>query len=304
MKRIDFACKTITPMFLAGENGETPELRPPSIKGLMRFWWRAVQRFEDPSALRDREAEIFGSAYRKSERAGFRIRIKKSQLDDTGSAQPLPHHREGWCDPKKGCVFRNNRCTKTKPLPCFQSGGFFTLEFVCRDGIDHDLVAKTFELSAILGGLGKRSRRGFGSFFIEEDEENQQKELARKICGLMNSACMIEEPCIFSEKQIPGSNISHIYSSGSATTTEYPQIKKILIKQTSEPPRNILIKIGEASHAWPGPDCGNGNPRLASPVYITLYTYYGNRFVIITHLASNKNEIYQQNFIDEVLSNV
>jgi len=28
-------------MFLAGADGVTPELRAPSIKGAMRFWWRA-----------------------------------------------------------------------------------------------------------------------------------------------------------------------------------------------------------------------------------------------------------------------
>ncbi len=42
MKTIEFECETITPMFLAGADGKTPELRPPSIKGLMRFWWRAI----------------------------------------------------------------------------------------------------------------------------------------------------------------------------------------------------------------------------------------------------------------------
>ncbi len=42
MRSITFECETITPMFLACADGKTPELRPPSIKGLMRFWWRAM----------------------------------------------------------------------------------------------------------------------------------------------------------------------------------------------------------------------------------------------------------------------
>ncbi len=42
MRSITFECETITPMFLARADGKTPELRPPSIKGLMRFWWRAM----------------------------------------------------------------------------------------------------------------------------------------------------------------------------------------------------------------------------------------------------------------------
>ena len=41
MKKITFGCEVITPMFLSGADGN-PELRPPSIKGMMRFWWRAI----------------------------------------------------------------------------------------------------------------------------------------------------------------------------------------------------------------------------------------------------------------------
>ena len=41
MNTITFELETITPMFMAGADGETFELRPSSIKGDMRFWWRA-----------------------------------------------------------------------------------------------------------------------------------------------------------------------------------------------------------------------------------------------------------------------
>lgn len=41
METLTFTCKIITPMFLAGADGQTPELRAASIKGALRFWWRA-----------------------------------------------------------------------------------------------------------------------------------------------------------------------------------------------------------------------------------------------------------------------
>ncbi|WP_201721812.1 type III-B CRISPR module RAMP protein Cmr1 [Desulfotomaculum copahuensis] len=41
--RITFECRVLTPMFIAGADGLTPEFRAPSLKGAMRFWWRAVQ---------------------------------------------------------------------------------------------------------------------------------------------------------------------------------------------------------------------------------------------------------------------
>ena len=66
MNSITFECEVITPMFLAGADGQTPELRPPSIKGAMRFWWRAVNGHLQLKDLKEKEAEIFGDQNRRS----------------------------------------------------------------------------------------------------------------------------------------------------------------------------------------------------------------------------------------------
>ena len=56
-----------TPLFLGGadlQNGR-PELRPPSIKGVLRFWWRALawsRHDGDLSKIHSAEAELFGAA--------------------------------------------------------------------------------------------------------------------------------------------------------------------------------------------------------------------------------------------------
>ncbi|SHO81241.1 CRISPR-associated RAMP Cmr1 [hydrothermal vent metagenome] len=42
MEKIVFECETITPIFMYGADATIPELRPASIKGVMRFWWRAI----------------------------------------------------------------------------------------------------------------------------------------------------------------------------------------------------------------------------------------------------------------------
>jgi len=66
MKTITFHCETITPMFLAGADGQTPELRPPSIKGAMRFWWRAMNGNLSLEELKKQEDDIFGATDRRS----------------------------------------------------------------------------------------------------------------------------------------------------------------------------------------------------------------------------------------------
>lgn len=35
MNTITFKCETVTPMFMAGADGKEPELRAPSIKGVL-----------------------------------------------------------------------------------------------------------------------------------------------------------------------------------------------------------------------------------------------------------------------------
>ena len=66
MHKITFECETITPMFLSGADGATPELRPPSIKGALRFWWRAMNGHLSLPELKRIEGEIFGDTGRRS----------------------------------------------------------------------------------------------------------------------------------------------------------------------------------------------------------------------------------------------
>ncbi|MBK6900382.1 MAG: type III-B CRISPR module RAMP protein Cmr1 [bacterium] len=65
--------RIITPMFIGGANQDPEDgIRPPSVKGMLRFWWRALNwwRFLDAAkndvvALREmhkEEARLFGSA--------------------------------------------------------------------------------------------------------------------------------------------------------------------------------------------------------------------------------------------------
>ncbi len=48
-------------MFLAGADGTTPELRAPSIKGALRFWWRAMNGHLSLEELRKQESDLFGN---------------------------------------------------------------------------------------------------------------------------------------------------------------------------------------------------------------------------------------------------
>ena len=77
IKEIEFSCEIVTPLFLGGANSNKAELREASIKGMLRFWWRALYGDEDYKSMRKRESEIFGSTESKSR---VEISVENEQL--------------------------------------------------------------------------------------------------------------------------------------------------------------------------------------------------------------------------------
>ncbi|TAN35431.1 MAG: type III-B CRISPR module RAMP protein Cmr1 [Candidatus Methanoperedens sp.] len=69
-------------MFLAGADGRTPELRSPSIKGMMRFWWRALHEHLTIEKLKEDEAKIFGTSDETIGRSKFSIRVNKQLINN------------------------------------------------------------------------------------------------------------------------------------------------------------------------------------------------------------------------------
>ena len=68
--------RVVTPMFLSGADQNHAELRLPSFKGALRFWWRALAagRFNgDLTALRAAEDTLFGSTRTGQSRVRMRI---------------------------------------------------------------------------------------------------------------------------------------------------------------------------------------------------------------------------------------
>ena len=125
MNKIIFECETITPMFLSGADGRTPELRAPSIKGALRFWWRAMNGHLPLNELRKEEAKIFGGTGENEGRSTFSIRIFDKKVIQTYKISLTPHHRTGYCSPNNSnCFYRNNTCMKANT----KEGKFYNLK--------------------------------------------------------------------------------------------------------------------------------------------------------------------------------
>jgi len=144
---MDFKCEIVTPLLMHGANSKKAELRSPSIKGIMRFWWRAIHGNLSLEKLKEKEAEIFGDITKKS---SFSMKINSINLEKD-KFNPLPH---------KSINFK---------IEGYKPNQNFDIVF---SGTDLDIIKDIFELTTILGGFGQRARRGFGSVRMVENDED------------------------------------------------------------------------------------------------------------------------------------
>lgn len=152
MKKLEITLETVTPMFLGGAEAKTapPELRPPAFRGAMRYWFRAtaggVIGDKNLDGLHKLETAVFGSP-----ETGSPISISLAG-NLTHSVQAILPHK-----PNSG---------RRETFDSFQH---FQLIMRGRPGLD-DLIwgnaCRALNLTLLFGGVGLRSRRGFGSLRI------------------------------------------------------------------------------------------------------------------------------------------
>lgn len=190
--------ETVTPMFLGGADPRgTPELRPPSFRGMMRYWFRASAGGvvgDDEQALRtirQKEAEVFGSPDEKHGQSAVWVRLSTPKFAPK-SYPLLPH--------------------KNRPMfPAIPPGVAPILTLTLKPNAEMqklELAIWALLIGLTLGGIGKRSRRGFGSLRVAKIGEKpsglsdtllqqleqatelpaNSKELAERIGGLLTAA--------------------------------------------------------------------------------------------------------------------
>ncbi len=164
MEKITFTCETITPMFLAGADGQTPELRAPSIKGTLRFWWRAMNGHLGLHELKAKEDEIFGGTENRSN-----VILTTSFTEVTMNTENVPkfNYLRDFKSDKNGIKYLNVVFYfHSKKREAFATGLKF--DVVLRSKKKDLLIeaSNAFWLMSILGSLGTRCRRGNGAFSI------------------------------------------------------------------------------------------------------------------------------------------
>jgi len=162
---IEATYRVVTPMFCAGANPGKAELRLPSFKGALRFWWRALawSRLDgDLEKIRQQENMLFGS----TETGQSRVSMRFDQFDRNKSILGK-NLSVGQGARYLGYGLMDGRSDGDRK--CLLPPSTFAVHLHGRDLEDENLTSLQSALIALgtIGGIGARSRKGFGSLVIK-----------------------------------------------------------------------------------------------------------------------------------------
>jgi CRISPR-associated protein Cmr1 len=186
MEALDFDLKLITPAFLAGameieaqthlrsRDGKIPRhriigpdgdgLRIPSLRGVLRFWFRAMEGLGDTALLARRESAVFGGPDSgqglRIVPAGQSIWQPQEVRDRTKGAETYLGY--GPLQIVQGRGTSHHKLAFRDAIP---AGTVFSFRAIGRESQLHQL-RRCLVLLHLFGGLGARSRRGWGSVAV------------------------------------------------------------------------------------------------------------------------------------------
>lgn len=192
--------RLITPLFGGGVEAKKADpvkvIRETSIRGQLRFWWRAMRGFGTLAQMKEREDEIWGNAGTQDKPCPSQVALfiklnPNGKIDKEGeSKKPFfmnpnnPRPEKGWEKLAYAAFSLQPTTDEIKkglhlPMKSVCVGVEFKLEIqfleIHRSEIEAALWAwETF------GGIGGRTRRGFGALELLEIEENGETEISEK----------------------------------------------------------------------------------------------------------------------------
>lgn len=210
MKTLEATYRIVTPMFLGDADQKATEIRPPSVKGALRFWWRALNwaaclRDSNRNAadalrlLHQREARLFGSA--ATDKAGgqslFFLRVEQEPYP-TEQIWPKANTGSGYLGYG---LFESGRRDRAKPhRQGIAEGRTFSARLIFKSATTEEDIrslTKTLQVFGLCGGLGSRSRRGFGSVSLctlnGKDQLPDASAYREAVTGILKEANGVQE---------------------------------------------------------------------------------------------------------------
>ncbi len=185
----DIQLKTVTPIlgggYRARELDDVDIIRVPTIRGHLRFWWRALyaHKHRGSEELYKAECKLWGGAGGEDDEAGkskVELRIKNKK--------ELYARKDSYIDSSKVHTYTSKKkdfketvgsyalwVAQEPHADRYKEGLVF--ELYVRTPIEHlKQVRNTIKAWILFGGYGSRTRRGLGSLTVNIDTKNKDKE--------------------------------------------------------------------------------------------------------------------------------
>jgi len=170
MNKIKATYKIVTPMFIGGADNKQAELRGPSFKGVLRFWFRAIALSELKSVkeVKMMGKKLFGSTDGQA----------KFLLDVCPEGNIVECEVGKRWNGKGSAYLGYGVIGKDKNTRSYiKENCRFKVTLILKKGIEKKEF-KYLKLALIavglFGGLGSRSRKGFGSVCLEQLQHNEE----------------------------------------------------------------------------------------------------------------------------------
>lgn len=165
MTAISATFRVTTPMFSGGADGTTAELRAASFKGVLRFWWRACawSHFDgNLDRIGTEERHVFGSPSTGQSRLAIRIEGNGARAVPPTVGMGARYLGYGVIPSSGGNQAAG--ADRTCLVPPFS----VTAELRARDLAEEQMkrVVEAVRVLGTIGGMGARSRRGYGSLSL------------------------------------------------------------------------------------------------------------------------------------------
>lgn len=255
----------ITPLFSKGSYDDLPEIRPPSIRGQLHWWFRAL------GGQAADEKAVFGGL--QNGPAASKVVVRVSNVNGGKKEwNTLPHKQRAQASPKTA----------------YAPGTTCDLHFSYRLGGLSARLQESFDRALeawlLLGTLGLRGTRGAGSFVWTGERPTPPASLAdyRERCAaLLHSAPLryhiIDQPFGTAEeaREVASDTIGgreDPHGEGSLARINHP-LGRVFGGRKTSPLRFRIIQIGQSYHiaaVWDGRQVVTGNRDTDLPAVIKL----------------------------------
>lgn len=272
LQRKFYTVETLTPMAMHGANSRgDPQFRIPSLRGILRYWWRAVQYETDPAKLLSREEELFGGTQTERIRKSL-LRLVLQQKKFLLGKYPLLNHKLETKDKSVTQALNPSQFLSIEASTYWSTASETWLNF-------QDVL----ELTLLLTGMGQRARRGFGAVQWQEhqfDSVEAYGQRLREVLGRLKVPMMAD--------MTDGCLVQAVVNFGQLPP--HPTLTAVWIgkpyKDNAAGADCLLSDYGRASHLRKGASLGGIKPRFASPLWGSVRRIDGRLYPVISELQS------------------